>query len=61
MYQYPKEEKMNKVIERLQGITYTAQTNPATLTGDDIAFVTQSVIPLSVTSEIITLKKLCTS
>ena len=34
---------MNKIIERLQGITYTAQTNPATLTGDDIAFVTQSV------------------
>ena len=34
---------MNKIIERLQGITYTAQTNHATLTGDDIAFVTQSV------------------
>ena len=33
---------MNKIIERLQGIDYTAQTNSATLTGDDIAFVTQS-------------------
>ena len=34
---------MNKLIERLQAISYTAQTNPATLTGDDLAFVTQSV------------------
>ena len=34
---------MNKIIERLQGIAYTAQTNPATLTGDDFVFVTQSV------------------
>jgi len=34
---------MSKIIERLQGIAYTAQTNPAMLTDDDIAFVTQSV------------------
>lgn len=34
---------MNKISERLQAISYTAQTNPATLTADDIAFVTQSV------------------
>ena len=34
---------MNKIIERLQAITYTAQTNPATLAADDIAFVTQSI------------------
>ena len=63
---------MNKIIERLQGIDYTAQTNSATLTGDDIAFVTQSVkatmrkslrrhIPLSAISEVTGRKKLCTS
>lgn len=34
---------MNKAIERLQTIAYTAQTNPAILTGDDIAFAAQSI------------------
>ena len=34
---------MSKIIERLQAIAYTAQTNPTILTGDDIAFAIQNI------------------
>ncbi|AIW89119.1 catenin [Treponema sp. OMZ 838] len=34
---------MNRNIERLQSIAYTAQTTPTELTSEDIAFVTKSI------------------
>ena len=34
---------MSKIIERLQAIAHTAQTNPSALSDDDISFVTQNV------------------